>query len=265
MNKKQETYERQKKLFVEALVEKEYMEIYESNLLKNNFILKLGEEKYELHELELTIAKAKLKLEMMQTCMRFELPVDTEYIDQTLDKEFANHFSALKNMKLELDFIRGLNLKAGFPYREANELKELYRYIASVVHPEFTDSQKKGYQRIWKSARAAYQKGDVLKLKRLKKKIQTEEREISGTREQTGKELSAAVSTLKEKTNNVLSEIRLLRKQFPFSQAAMLKDDAAVTKFKEDLYIDIEIAREVLDKLEKQILEKLPPPNKYIN
>jgi hypothetical protein len=44
-----------------------------------------------------------------------------------------------------------------------------------------------------------------------------------------------------------------------------LGDDEAVEKFRKDIDIDIKIAKELLDKLEKQILEKLPAPSDLLN
>ena len=64
---------------------------------------------------------------------------------------------------------------------------------------------------------------------------------------------------MKTKTKTVLSEIESLRKQFPFNEAKILEDQEAVERFRKDISIDIRIAKELLDKLEKQILEKLPP------
>ena len=99
MDKSFKNYKIQKKLLLEALVEKDHMEIYESSFLKNDFVLKLGEPRYELHKLELTIARTKLKLDMMQTCIKFQIPMNTEQIDRQLEKEFEKQDSMLKSMK----------------------------------------------------------------------------------------------------------------------------------------------------------------------
>lgn len=71
--------------------------------------------------------------------------------------------------------------------------------------------------------------------------------------------MKRVVKHLKTKTKTVLSEIESLRKQFPFNEAKILEDQEAVERFRKDISIDIRIAKELLDKLEKQILEKLPP------
>lgn len=263
MNNKE--YQLQKQLYVEALVEKDYMEIYEANLLKNDFILKLGEPKYELHRLEITIARTKLKLEMMQTCIKFNRPMDLEYIDRTLEKEFEKHYNMLKSMKDELEFVRNLDISGDLPVMEADEIKKSYYSIASFIHPEIADENDKKAKRMWNAAKKAYQQGDLIKLGRLQKKVMAEYRNISERVQLSENMLEGEVEALKEKTGAVISEIERLKKRFPFSEAEMLGDDKAVLKFKKDIDFDIIIAEEVLDKLEKQILENLPPTGKFLN
>lgn len=265
MNNSSNEYMLQKRLFVEALVEKDYMEIYASNLLKNDFIIKFGEPKYELHKLEITIAKTKLKLEMMQACIKFNRPIDVEYIDRTLEKEFENHNTILKNMKKELEFVRGLSPEGDLPFQEAEQLKKLYLSIAGFVHPEMAGKEDKKAKRLWTSARTAYEHGELEKLAKLEEKVLAEYKGSVAMEGQNRDTPEEQVITLKNRTENVMSEIEKLKRQFPFNEAGMLGDAAAASKFRKDMDFDITIAREVLDKLEKQILEKLPSPGKYLN
>ncbi len=260
-----EDYRVQKKLLMEALVEMDYMEIYESNILKNDFILKLGEPRYELHRLELTIARTKLKLEMMQTCIHFQIPIDSEHIDRTLEKEFEKHFNMLKIMKREIDNVHSLNVENETLASAARELKALYLSIADRVHPELIVSADKKTNRIWKAAKAAYEKKDAVKLKKLQKKVLTEYQNIPEHQEEPPKNMKKVVRQMKTRTKSVLAEIDSLKKQFPFNEAKLLEDDDAVEKFRKDISIDIQIAKELLDKLEKQILEKLPPTSDLLN
>ncbi len=265
MEKLFENYKLHKKLLVEALVEKDYLEIYKFPLLKNDFIIKLGEPRYELHKLELDIAKTKLKLEMMQVCIQFQIPIDAEHIERTLQKEFEKHFNILRMMKREIDNVRSLGEENESIHKNARELKELYLTIASFVHPELICGDGRNIrERIWKATREAYEKRDTAKLKRLYKKTLGEFKgmcEIQGNQ----KELTKAVRSMKTKTRDVQTEIEKLKKQFPFNEAKLLEDDDAIEKFRKDIDLDIKIARELLDKLEKQILEKLPPPGDLLN
>jgi len=265
MDKLLKNYKTQKKLLLEALVEKDYMEIYESNSLKNDFVLKLGEPRYELHKLELTIARTKLKLDMMQTCIKFQIPMDTEQIDRQLNKEFENHDSMLKSMKKEIDTVHKLNDESDISIRNSQELKKLYFSISSYVHPKLIENLDKNSKRIWKATKKAYENADTAKLKRLQKKVLNEYKDtlINGEKSDLG--LENTVLSMKAKREDVLLEIDSLKKQFPFNEAKMLEDEDAVTKFRKDIDLDIKIAKEVLDKLEKQILEKLPAPSKFLN
>jgi hypothetical protein len=263
MDKSTKNSKIQKKLYLEALIEKDYMEIYESHSLKNDFVLKLGEPRYELHKLELTIARTKLKLDMMQTCIKFEIPMDTEQIDRQLQKEFEKHDSMLKSMKKEIDNVHNLNDEGEIKIPNTQELKELYFSISSYVHPELINNFDKNSKRIWKATKKAYENADILKLRRLQKKVVNEYKNNLINEEKSA--LGIKNTVLKAKTEGILSEIDSLKKQFPFNEAKILEDEAAVTKFRKDIDIDIKIAKELLDKLEKQILEKLPAPNKFLN
>ncbi len=258
-----EDYKVQKKLLMEALVERDYMEIYESSLLKNDFILKLGEPRYELHKLELTIARTKLKLEMLQTCVQFQIPIDYQHIDRTLEKEFEKNFSMLRIMKREIDNVHNMSVDNTELIEKAQELKNMYFSIAERIHPELSDIPDKKSKRIWKAAKAAYETQDAEKLKKLHKKVILEYKDgpegSEKLEEKSKTDMKRVVKHLKTKTKTVLSEIESLRKQFPFNEAKILEDQEAVERFRKDISIDIRIAKELLDKLEKQILEKLPP------
>jgi len=265
MDKLFKEFKTQKKLLVEALVEKDHMEIYESNYLKNDFVLKLGEPRYELHKLELTIARTKLKLDMMQTCIKFQIPMNTEQIDRQLEKEFEKHDNMLRSMKREIDNVHNLGDESDITLRNSQELKKLYFSISSYVHPELVDNMDKGLKRIWKATKKAYESADTAKLKRLQKKVLSEYKDTLINEKKSDLSLENTVLSMKVKRDDVLSEIDRLKKQFPFNEAKILEDEAAVIKFKKDIDIDIKIAKELLDKLEKQILEKLPAPNKFLN
>lgn len=258
-------YITQKQLLVEAIVEKDYMQIYESFSLKNDFVLKLGEPRYKLHKIEITIARTKLKLDMLETCIKLKVPIDIEQIDKHLDKEFEKHDSMLKSMKKEIDSVHNLDNEDLFLISNVKELKKVYFSIACYVHPELSDSADKNAKRIWKAAKKAYENGDVAKLKRLQKKVQNEYRDILPNEGNPKTDLENMVSSMKSKREEVLSEIERLKKQFPFNEAKMLGDQDAIIKFKKDIDLDIKVAKELLDKLEKQVLEKLPAPSRFLN
>ncbi len=253
-----ENYRNQKEVLLEALVERDYMEIYQSNILKTDFIIKLGEPKYELHKLELTIARTKLKLEMMQTCIHMQIPIDSQHIDNTLEKEFANHFGTLKVMKKEIESVNNREAQSGNLVQSAEEAKRLYFSIAKRLHPELVTVADRKSSRLWKTAKSAYESKDSDKLRKLYNRVLKEYPEVEADAEPP-QEIKKAVKALKSKTKNVLSEIASLKKQFPFNEAKLLENDEAIQKSRNEIAFEIRIAREFLDKLEKQILEKLPP------
>lgn len=263
MNKLYKDYENLKNQLIDALVEKDYLEIYQASILKNEFVLKLGEPRYELHKLEMAIARNKLKLDMMETSTRFQIQIDAEYIDRQLEKEFEKHDIMLKSMKREIDNVHNLTEHEEIDFETLRVLKELYLSIARYIHPELTPESDKSKKRTWKAAKAAFEKRDIAKLKRLHKKVMGEfsDAEINDGSEALEKE----IESLKAKTDTVLSEIENIKKQFPFNEEKMLEDETAVSKFRNDMDKDIKVAKEVLDKLEKQILEKLPAPGGYLN
>ena len=141
----------------------------------------------------------------------------------------------------------------------------MYFSISSCVHPELVNNLDKSSERIWKAAKKAYENADTAKLKRIQKKVLNEYNDTLINEDESAQGLENSVLSMKAKREDVLSEIDSLKKQFPFNEAKILGDDAAVAKFQKDIDLDIKIAKELLDKLEKQILEKLPAPNKFLN
>ena len=262
MTKLFEEFTLNRKLLAEALVEKDYMELYKAETLKNEFVAKLGEPRYELHKLELAIARTKLKLEMIETCEKFKIPIDYSHIDRELEKEFEKHYEVLKNMRLEIERVHLIDDAMEQKKRESElEMREIYLEIASYIHPKLTINQDKSMKRTWKNAETAYQQGDKDKLKRLLKKVIKDNANVN---ENLG-DLEEQLTVIKKLKAAVLEEIKSMKKRFPFSESDMLDDEVAVMKFRDDIDTDIRVAKEVLDKLEKQILEKLPPLGKYKN
>lgn len=258
-----EKYTEKRRLLAEALVEKDYLELYESVSLKNDFVIKLGEPRYELHKLELAIARTKLKLEMLETCDKYKIPVDNHHIDMELEKEFQKHYLALRSMKREIEYVHNLNENETERQDFTLEMKQLYLSIASYIHPELSENEDKSTKRTWKSVKAAYENGDVEKLKRLHKKVMSKYNDLNEPGENA--DLEKVLASLEERKEAVLGEIEKMKMKFPFNEAKMLEDEAAVLKFRNDMDSDIKIAKEVLDKLEKQVLEKLPPTGRYKN
>ena len=262
MNKLIEEFTLNRKLLAEALVEKDYMELYEAEIIKNEFVAKLGEPRYELHKLELSIARTKLKLEMIETCERFKIPIDYSHIDQELEKEFEKHYEVLKNMRLEIEHVHSIDNSMEQKKRESElEMKDIYLEIASHIHPELAINQDKSMKRTWKTAETAYQKGDIEKLKRLRKKVIKDYANVNENHE----DLEEQLTVIKERKAVIQDKIQSMKKKFPFSESGMLDDEVAVMKFRDDMDTDIRVAKEVLDKLEKQMLEKLPPMGRYKN
>lgn len=262
MNKLIEQYTINRKLLAEALTEKAHMEMYEAEILKNDFVAKLGEPRYELHKLELAIARTKLKLEMIETCEKFKIPIDYSYIDRELEKEFEKHYEVLKKMRLEIEYVHSIDYVREKNKREMElEMKDVYLEIASYIHPELTINQDLSMKRTWKTAEKAYQQGDLEKLKRLRKKTIKDFGNINEKYE----DIEIQLSTITERKADIQKEIQAMKKSFPFSESDMLDDEVAVMKFRDDMDSDIRTAKEVLDKLEKQVLEKLPPVGRYKN
>lgn len=255
----------QKKLYVEAMVEKDYMKIHQTALLKNEFVLKLGEPRFELHKIEIDIAQKKLKLDMMLACIKFNIPLDLDVIDRQLKKDFEGHQLMLRNMKREIDSVHNSNIGGIITPDYSQELKELYFSIASYIHPDFQADSDKFAKRNWRAAKRAYEKMDTVKLRRILKKVQEEYTNTAESGIEDESNLRRSILSMKRKTKKLISEMENMKKQFPFNEAKMLQDTNAVNKYKKDIDIDIKIAKEVLDKLEKQILENLPAQGKYLN
>lgn len=262
MNKLVEEYTLQRKLLAEALVEKDYMELYEAEVIKNEFVAKLGEPRYELSKLELSIARTKLKLEMIETCERFKIPVDHSHIDRELEKEFQKHYEMLRNMRLEIEYAHTIDDEFEKTRRSrALEMKQIYLDIASYIHPELTENQDKNLNRVWRLVEEACQQGNIEKLKRLRKKVIND----YGNTTENNEDLEEQLTLIKKRKLAVQDEIKAMKNRFPFSESDMLDDEVAVMKFRDSMDTDIKNAKEILDKLEKQILEKLPPMGRYKN
>ncbi len=134
-------------------------------------MVKLGEPRYELHKLELAIARTKLKLEMMETCEKFKLPIDHIHIDRELEKEFQKYYITLRNMRREIEYVHSMEDSEQESMNHNSEMKQIYLKIASLIHPDLIANQgDKSTKRTWKAVKNAYQAGDLSKLLKLEKR-----------------------------------------------------------------------------------------------
>ena len=102
------------------------------------------------------------------------------------------------------------NAKETKDFRPSASLKEIYRQIAKLIHPDLTtDKQEHEFRKqIMVEVNQAYEKGDEIKLRRLLRQILNGSQMI-----EEGENIAEEIAQVKERITNIHSEITKIKKQ----------------------------------------------------
>ena len=217
------------------------------------YMKELGELEAKVHRAEAAYYREKRRLELIQAKFNRQETVDDYEIDSLLDEELQNYQDELDEEADVLDF-RVETGAGGFSEEEEDELKELYRFVVKLLHPDthpnLTEQQKQLYQKVVE----AYKKKELDKLRVISETLEDDTvlnqkmpiEEIRGERER-----------LFRLVEQVRSEVQEIKSSYPYNVKDFIEDEMQVARKKKDLQEQLAAYKRETEEFRTRIRELL--------
>ena len=113
---------------------------------------------------QLRIKALKRKIEMVQSAINRNVPVDVTAIELTVATELAEAEHRIMQETGKLENAKNMLSNLSSPER-SNDLRKLYRQMAKQLHPDLNPALTNEQKEIWLKVKDAYEAGDLEKLK----------------------------------------------------------------------------------------------------
>lgn len=200
---------------------------------------------YQVEELQLTIrVKAlKRKIEIVRSLIVNNQPISEDAIDAVIAGELADFEMKLMQEVAQVEAAKLLLANLDTPQRSA-ELRTIFRQLAKQLHPDINPELTQGQIELWHKVKAAYNSGDMERLKALQVAY---EKELQGTddliQKLTEEQLELRNNVLAEGIKVLAKDIEQIREDFPFNIEQQIKDDEWVKERTDEIQKNISALR----------------------
>ncbi len=213
------------------------------------FQSKLGPWELALLKAQCEAARVKRKIELVQAAVNRGQSPDLIAIDGALDAEFLQWSQRMKEAAEQIEhaqFRLGNLLSA----EDNSELKKLYYSLVKKLHPDMNPGLSRENSELWNQVVAAYEAGDLRKLKALSLLAATAE----PVRAESGLEaLKAEHQKIGQHVLAVLKQIAEIQTQPPFSMRRQWEDEAWIAGRRSELETQTATSGEHAQALEKHL------------
>ena len=222
--------------------------------LEMTYMLTFGGLEYKIYEMECALLRLKRKAELIQAKISRQEKVIETLIDELLEREFAEYLRKLKEQMDKMNAALERSKKTFLSDEETRELKNLYRRIVKVLHPDLYPNLDETISRLFQNAVIAYENGDLEGLRVISAMVNQSivtEGEASGLSQMNREQerLTKMLQTIKEQIDEVKSE-------FPYSMKSLIQDPekkrtkiSEMKKYTEGLGLSIETYKEKIGEL----------------
>jgi hypothetical protein len=221
--------------------------------LQAEYMLKIGKLEYAVFEYQCKILRAKRKIEIIQTQLNREQPVNIADIEKQLDNEYREYHEKLLEKQKEIDKARYRKDSVGrlLADEEAAELKKLYTYIVKKLHPDINPDTTPEQHAQFNDAVNAYKNGNLSELKIIS--LLLEKTTVTTDNASTLEKLTKRKESLLDETAHITEQIQKIKETFPYSvKDLLLNENALQNKIDEYTTLLTEL-REQNETIEKRL------------
>lgn len=234
------------KEFVELCLERDHLLYHEKEILKEEYMEKIGALEYKLYEFQVAYMRLKRKLELIQSKVNKQELVNFEEIEGTLDLEYAAYEQEVKRRLAEVNalLVEGGRLLSS---EESKELKSLYKILVKRLHPDLNPGATEHMATLFYKAVKAYKAGNLKELRLVDLLSETISEENNYC------ELQFRYERLVKQCQEIKEEMAQVRKGFPFNQTIFLENPKLVEQRKGEIVASLKDYKEKYAKLEKRL------------
>jgi hypothetical protein len=235
--------------YVKLLNDKQVLTEWAKPQLEALYTSKIGHWQVERLRVQLQVKALKLKIELVQASINRNEEIDINDVELAVAAELADAELRIMKEVTKVEYAQQLLSNLDTPER-SNELRKLFRKLAKQLHPDVNSSLSEQQVELWHKILAAYNTGDVEKMKALEVVY---ENEITSAAKQLEDlsldELATRVEVLKQGIRCIEAEISKLRQEFPFNVEKQIKDEEWVNKELERIHAELEDLRSYEEEL----------------
>jgi hypothetical protein len=221
--------------YIKLLNDKDVLLEWGKPQLEALYSTRIGIFQLEQLQLELRIKALKRKIEMVRSIIARNLPLDVGAIEMQIAVELSDAELEVMQAATRIENSKAMLSHLDSPQRSA-ELRTIFKQMAKLLHPDVNPSLSVEQQEIWHKVKAAYEVGDLEKLKALQviyeKEISNSQRLIG---ELTEEQIELRNLVLSEGIKQLENEIDVIRCNFPFDMEENIKDEAWVAERQQEI------------------------------
>lgn len=141
----------------------------------------------------------------------------------------------------------------GMNYKQ--KLKELYRRLVKKLHPDMNENITEREKELWNKVQEAYREGDIDTLEEIYNEINENPVDEVEENEDGREKLEKLIELLRKQRARLLTEIEIIKNDFPYCEKEFLEDEDAVARKQQELTEMIEEYEELIGKLTKRLEE----------
>ena len=277
-----------RELLASLVLERDHLVNVELRDIQTAYMREVGALEAEAYQAECEVRTLKARLEMMQSIINREEPIDLADIAEKLRiqlEKFQKELDELANLLREADEYarkrerqrkaksspdgkdsgedRSANTQNGTEAiqekrpaqaeeTEEQELKRLYRMIVKAMHPDLHPDQDEATKDLFKRAIRAYKEFDLKTLREIAAMLACENTEDV---ENIVEELLKERKRLLELIRGIRADIRTVKSRYPYTLKAILDDPVRLAEKKQSLKQRIEKAERAADVYRRRIKE----------
>ena len=204
----------------------------------------------EVFEEKIECIKCKKTISYYQTAINHGGVVDTDALEQYLEKEMASYYANLRRMLEDNERCRDAGQSTLY---EVERSKTLYRRLAKLLHPDInpqTDKQP-ALMELWQRVLTAYAHNDIKELSELEVLVRRALKELGAG------DIRVEIPDIEEKIASLKAEIAEITRTEPYTYRDLLEDEEAVKRKKKELEEERESFRRYHKELDDIIQEMM--------
>lgn len=214
------------------LLERDELQFVICENIEMKYMLKLGDLEYKTHEAQCTVLRLKRKIELIQAKKNRQEKINISEIEKILDKEFEEYKDQLDEQIHKINEAIKRSKGKLLTDEESKELKQIYRKIVKVLHPDMNPKVSKEQLQLFVNAVAAYKDGDLDTLRFIN--------EIIG--DNKSYDMNNATYNLVEKKEHLQKAIKSvqmsienIKSEFPYTMKDIVNDEELIKQNRQKL------------------------------
>lgn len=256
---------REKKELVKWMEDYDFHTMHLSEILNQEYLDYFGELELDIHELYIEISKTIRELNLYDQSLEEGQVVSSRLVQAKLNDEFALHHAYLcqRRKSFETDS-QAVFSPADLNSQELGEMRQLFRDILLVLHPDLPASYSDEWLFFYLDALLSYEKGQVKELTFIKHMLVEKFEKSDDLTKLSNLELYLHYQELKQTTEYFKQVLKALQSSFPFNQVDLLSDPAKIeVRYHQlnQIKLDFEMTQAVYSQEKKNLLMELASYN----